>query len=93
MIVGIVLYWVCVLFALILDYICVACVYFCDDNGNKTDKRVEYSVWMWLVFAVYPFVPVVNIAVFLFLCFMLWMGERHKEVYLRGKFFENVKAN
>ena len=93
MIAGIVLYWVWVLLALILDYVCVACVYYCDDEGNKTDQRAEYPMWQWLVFAAYPFIPVVNVVGFFFLFIMLWMAEQRKDAYRRGKFFEDVKTN
>ena len=45
MITGIILYWVWVLLALILDYVILYCVYYCDEDGNHTDKRAEYPMW------------------------------------------------
>ena len=93
MITGIILYWVWVLLALILDYVILYCVYYCDEDGNHTDKRAEYPMWSWLVFAVYPFIPVINVVCFFFLFIMLWMAEQRKDAYLRGKFFEDVKTN
>lgn len=93
MITGIILYWVWVLLALIFDYVILYCVYYCDDKGNHTDKRAEYPMWSWLVFAVYPFIPVINVVGFIFLFIMLWMAEQRKDAYLRGKFFEDVKTN
>lgn len=93
MITGIILYWVWVLLALILDYVILNCVYYCDDNGEKTDQRAEYPMWQYLVLGVYPFIPVVNVVGFFFLFFMLWMAEQRKDAYLRGKFFEDVKTN
>ena len=41
MITGIILYWVWVLLALILDYVILYCVYYCDDEGNHTDKQAH----------------------------------------------------
>jgi membrane protein len=56
--------------ALILDYVILNCVYYRDEKTHeKTDKQAEYPAWMWLVFVVYPFVPVINVVGFVFL---LW---------------------
>ena len=91
MITGIILYWVWVLLALILDYVILYCVYYCDEDGNHTDKRAEYPMWSWLVFAVYPFVPVINVVGFVFLLLMMSTAEKRQDMYLRGRFFEDVK--
>jgi hypothetical protein len=91
MITGIWLYWVWVLLALILDYVILNCVYFCDEKGNKLDEKTPYPMWAWLVFAVYPFIPVINAVGFIYLFLMLRMAESKKDIYLKGKFFEDVK--
>ena len=91
MITGIWLYWVWVLLALILDYVIFDCVYYYDDKGNKTEERVPYPMWAWMLFAVYPFIPVINAVGFIFLFLMLRMAESRKDIYLKGKFFEDVK--
>jgi hypothetical protein len=92
MITGIWLYWVWVLLALILDYVILNCVYFCDEKGNKLDEKTPYPMWAWLVFAVYPFIPVINAVGFIFLFLMLRMAESKKDIYLKVKFFEDVKS-
>ena len=92
MITGIWLYWVWVLLALILDYVILNCVYYRDENTHeKTDKQAEYPAWMWLVFVVYPFVPVINVVGFVFLLLMMSTAEKRQDMYLRGRFFEDVK--
>lgn len=93
MIAGICLYWVWVLAALALTYVILNCVYYYDDNGQKSDLQAEYPVWAWLAFCLYPFIPVVNVVGFVFLCFMLTMAEQRKDAYLRGRFFDDVKRN
>jgi hypothetical protein len=91
MITGIWLYWVWVLAALALDYVILNCVYAYDEKGEKTDQRCTYPMWAWLLFVVYPFIPVLNLVGFVFFCIMLTMAEQKKDCYLRGKFFEDVK--
>ena len=94
MITGIWLYWVWVLLALILDYVILNCVYYRDEKTHeKTDRQAEYPAWMWLVFLVYPFVPVINVVGFVFLLIMMSTAEKRQDMYLRGRFFEDVKRN
>ena len=56
-------------------------------------SKTEYPAWMWLVFIVYPFVPVINVVGFVFLLIMMSTAEKRQDMYLRGRFFEDVKRN
>ena len=93
MITGIWLYWVWVLLALILDYVILNCVYYRNEKGEKTDTQAEYPAWMWLVLVVYPFIPVINLVGIVFLIIMMITAEKRQDMYLRGRFFEDVKRN
>lgn len=58
--------------------------------GNKSQKAA-IAAGIKRVFVVYPFVPVINVVGFVFLLLMMSTAEKRQDMYLRGRFFEDVK--
>ena len=81
------LYWVWIGVALVMVYVVSNCVYLRDRHGRPTDKKFQLPAWSYIIMAVVPFLPAINVLAIVGVCYMLTISERAGKICLRGRFF------